>query len=71
MPVTLTQIVDHVAAMEPETDRRKISATVRETIMAVGLLVDSRSGEIYSPAPPPSNVPTQRNVRWSGGRRRR
>jgi hypothetical protein len=70
MPVTLNQVVDHVAAMEPETDRKKISATVRETIMAIGLPVDSRTGEVYSPAPPPSNVPKQRNVRWYGGRRR-
>jgi hypothetical protein len=54
MPVTLKQVVDHVAAMEPETDRRKISATVRETIAALGLLVNASNDEVYNPAPAPS-----------------
>jgi hypothetical protein len=58
MPVTLKQVVDHVLAMEEEgTDRR-------ETLGAVGLLINASNDEIYSPAPKPSVVPMQqRNVR--------
>ncbi len=65
MPVTLTQVVEHVAAVEPETDRAKISATVRETIAALGLLINARTGEVYDPAPR-SAIPEQRNVRFAG-----
>jgi hypothetical protein len=65
MPVTLKQVVDHVLAMEEEgTDRRKVSVIVRETLGAVGLLINASNDEIYSPAPKPSVVPMQqRNVR--------
>lgn len=67
MPVTLAKLVEHVAAMEPETDRRKIAATVRETIAALGLLVNVHNDEVYDPAPKPS-YPQQRNVRMRGRR---
>lgn len=72
MPVTLKQVVDHVVAMEePGTDRHKITAIVRETIAAVGLLVSASNDEVYDPAGRPAIVPrNDQNFRFRGGRRR-
>lgn len=45
---------------------------VRAAVEVIGLAI-ANDGEIYSPAPPPPthDAQQQRNVRWSGGRRRR
>ncbi len=65
MPValkhTLQQVVEHVAAMDPDIDRRRVDAMVRETIGALGLLVNARNDEVYIPAdahaPRPATCP--------------
>ena len=60
MPVTLTKVVDHVVAIEEEAgpvDRHKVAAMVRETIAALGLLVNASNDEVYNPAPAPSRIP--------------
>ena len=74
MSVKLKQVIDHVVAMEgPEVDPHRI-AIVRETIAAVGLLVNAANDEVYRPYtdPPPSwaSQQTQRNARSRFNRRR-
>ncbi len=66
MPVTLKQVVDHVAAMD-ELDRATVTGIVREVLAVVGLEVNPRNDEVYNPAPAPSRIPED-NSRY---RRRR
>lgn len=74
MPVTLDQVLTRVGANDAQDEtahRAELRRVVLETIAAVGLLVNSRTGEVYNPAPAPSlPTPRQQNVRWSGSRRR-
>ena len=73
MPVTVKQVTDHVIAMdEPGVARESsLACAVRETIAALGLLINSRTGEVYNPAElGPRVVPrNDQNARWLGGRR--
>lgn len=73
MPIKLDQVFARVGANdEPDEGRRgELRRVVLETIAACGLLVNTRTGEVYNPAPVPSSLPRQQNVRWSGGRRGR
>lgn len=66
MPVTLKQVVEHVAAMDPDIDKNRLNAMVRETIAALGLLVNARNDEVYNPAPAPSSSIPEDNWRKSG-----
>ena len=60
-----------IARVSPEDpDRDRIRRVVLETIAALGLDV-ARDGEVYNPASETGWVePKQRNVRFTGGRRR-
>jgi len=74
MPVTLKQVTDHVIAMdEPGVARESsLAGAVRETIAALGLLINAQTGEVYNPAElGPRVVPrNDQHVRWLGGPRR-
>jgi hypothetical protein len=67
--------LDQVLARVTERDTTGLDddllkRTVLETIAALGLEVNTKSGEVYDPAPSSSwQTPEQRNVRWSGRRR--
>lgn len=50
-------------------DRRTIDDAVSLAVEGVGFHI--YAGEVCDPRPPPSTLPRQQNVRWSGGRRRR
>lgn len=72
MSVTLEQILARVAAGTDTEHRSELRRVVLETIAAVGLLVNTRTGEVYDPAPRQDIRPRDdRNFRFVGGRRHR
>lgn len=52
-----------------DVNRPTVDWIARETVLAMGLEVNAVTGDIYDPAPAPA-IPTQRNVRHAGMRKR-
>jgi hypothetical protein len=63
--MTIEAVLARVAESDTTADRDQLRRTVLDTIAALGLYVNTKTGEVYNPAPAPrSTIPQQTGVRF-------